>query len=573
MSAGSAAQAAHILLVEDSETQALQLRHMLETNGFSVSWRSTAEAALDGLNEKLPDLVIADYHLPGMNGDELTRQMRLNVRTRAIPVIMLTEARERAVERQGLESGADAYISKSAEQELIILRIKALLRRRSASAEAREERESPSFSTFRRACILLVDDSPTRRTYLQDMLAREGYTVTPAPGPVEAMRLIRSQDTTWDCVLINLLSPGFDGVELCRQLNAYRGLAPMPGVEAPSFSIVGLGNEEGGDILARAFAAGVDDIVPSTVEADVMRVRIRALVRRKLMQDENWRIEAELRERELALARARAEAASAEALSKANRELEEANDRLKGTQAQLVQAAKMASLGELVAGIAHEINNPLAFIQAHQGTVEKLLNEIAAKLPPGTGLERQVTKSRDRVGAMKLGLARIQELVLNLRRFSRLDEGDFQTINVPESIETVLALLGHKLGTRIDVRRRYEAVPDLYCSPALLNQVVMNIIGNAADAIKGTGGIDIETSSDETTYTIRISDTGPGISPELRERIFEPFFTTKPVGSGTGLGLAIAYSVVQAHKGSITVDAGPPGGASFTIEIPRQILS
>jgi len=574
MSAAPVAQTAEILLVEDSETQALQLRHMLETNGFNVSWRSTAEAALDGLNEKLPDLVIADYHLPGMNGDELTRQMRLNVRTRAIPVIMLTEARERAVERQGLESGADAYISKSAEQELIILRIKALLRRRSSPiGDSREERQSPSFGAFRRACIVIVDDSPTRRTYLQNMLAHEGYAVTAASNPPEALRLVRSSFSTWDCVLVNLLSPSFDGIELCRQLNLYRGLAPLPGTDAPSFAIVGLGNEEGGDVIARAFAAGVDDIVPSTIEPDVMRVRIRALVRRKLMQDENWRIEAELRERELALARARAEAASAEALANANRELEEANDLLKGTQAQLVQAAKMASLGELVAGIAHEINNPLAFIQAHQGTVERLLGEIATKLPAEAGLERQVQKSRDRVAAMKLGLARIQELVLNLRRFSRLDEGDFQTVNVPESIETVLALLGHKLGTRIDVRRRYNAVPDLYCSPALLNQVVMNIVGNAADAIKGTGGIDIETESNETTYTIRISDTGPGIPRELRERIFEPFFTTKPVGSGTGLGLAIAYSVVQAHKGSITVEAGPQGGASFTITIPRQIAA
>jgi len=574
MSKGPMAQAAEILLVEDSETQALQLRHMLETSGFHVSWRSTAEAALDGLNEKLPDLVIADYHLPGMNGDELTRQMRLNVRTRAIPVIMLTEARERTVERQGLESGADAYISKSAEQELIILRIKALLRRRpSLTSDEQEERQSPSFGTFRRACILIVDDSLTRRTSLQDMLAHEGYAVTAVPDPVEALRLVRSVDATWDCILVHLLSPSFNGIELCRQLNLYRGLAPLPGADAPSFAIVGLGNEEGGQLLARAFAAGVDDIIPTGIEADGMRVRIRALVRRKLMQDENWRIEAELREREIALARARAEAASAEALAKANRELEEANDLLKGTQAQLVQAAKMASLGELVAGIAHEINNPLAFIQAHQGTVERLLTEIEGKLPPEAGLERQVRKSLDRIGAMKLGLSRIQELVLNLRRFSRLDEGDFQTVNVPESIETVLALLGHKLGTRIDVRRHYNAVPDLYCSPALLNQVVMNIVGNAADAIKGTGGIDIETESNETTYTIRISDTGPGILPELRERIFEPFFTTKPVGSGTGLGLAIAYSVVQAHKGSITVNAGPAGGASFIITIPRQIVS
>jgi two-component system NtrC family sensor kinase len=310
--------------------------------------------------------------------------------------------------------------------------------------------------------------------------------------------------------------------------------------------------------------------VPTTADADVIRIRVRALVRRKLLQDENWRIETELRERELAFARARAEAASADALAKANRELEEANHRLKDTQSKLVQAAKMASLGELVAGIAHEINNPLAFILAHQGTVERLLADVAGKLPPDAGLERPIGKCIERVGAMKLGLGRIQELVLNLRRFSRLDEGDFQTVNVRDSIETVVALLGHKLGTRIDVRRRYEAVPDLYCSPALLNQVVMNIIGNAADAIAGTGAIDIETFSDETTYTIRIGDTGPGIPPELRERIFEPFFTTKPVGAGTGLGLAIAYSVVQAHKGTIAVDASPSGGTSFTITIPRQ---
>jgi two-component system NtrC family sensor kinase len=357
----------------------------------------------------------------------------------------------------------------------------------------------------------------------------------------------------------------------------YRGVAPVAGNEVATFYIVALGNDDGGDILARAFAAGADDIVPATADADVMRVRIRALVRRKLLQDENWRIETELQERELALERARTEAAAAEAraalagaLEKANHELEESNRLLKDTQAKLVQAAKMASLGELVAGIAHEINNPLAFILAHQGTVERLLADVAASLPDGADVRKPVAKSQERVAAMKLGLGRIQELVLNLRRFSRLDEGDFQTVNVHESIDTVLALLGHRLGSSIEVRRLYEAVPDLYCSPALLNQVVMNIIGNAADAISGAGTIEINTSSDSANYAIKISDSGPGIPPDLRERIFEPFFTTKPVGAGTGLGLAIAYSVVQAHKGTISVDTSPMGGTSFTITIPRH---
>jgi len=578
MNSAAATPGAHILLVEDSETQALQLRHVLETNGFHVTWCSTAEAALDSLNQKLPDLVIADFHLPGMNGDELSRQMRLNVRTRAIPVIMLTEARERAVERQGLESGADAYVSKSAEQALIILRIRALLRRRAAPlASAQDRRDPPSFNAFRRARILIVDEEAARRTYLEEVLSREGYSVTCVSTPQEALDLVGSDGGSLDCVLFSLQSPGFDGVELCRRLSVFRGVAPVAGNEVATFYIVGVGNDDGGDILARAFAAGADDIVPATADADVMRVRIRALVRRKLLQDENWRIETELQERDLALERARTEAAAAEAraalagaLEKANHELEESNRLLKDTQAKLVQAAKMASLGELVAGIAHEINNTLAFILAHQGTVERLLAEVATNLPDGANIRKPVAKSQERVAAMKLGLGRIQELVLNLRRFSRLDEGEFQTVNVPESIDTVLALLSHRLGSRIEVRRFYHAAPDLYCSPALLNQVVMNIIGNAADAISGTGTIEINTSSDTSNYGIKISDSGPGIPPDIRERIFEPFFTTKPVGAGTGLGLAIAYSVVQAHRGTISVDSSPMGGTSFTITIPRR---
>ncbi len=147
-------------------------------------------------------------------------------------------------------------------------------------------------------------------------------------------------------------------------------------------------------------------------------------------------------------------------------------------------------------------------------------------------------KARDRVGSMRMGLTRIQELVLNLRKFSRLDEGERGLVNVPEAIETVLALIQHKLGTRIAVRRDFLGRAEIHCTPALLNQVVMNILGNAADAIPGDGTITIATASDEDTDTIRISDTGPGIPEELREKIFEPFFTTKPVGSGTGLGLA-----------------------------------
>ena len=575
MSGGGSAGAS-ILLVEDSDTQALQLRRMLEQQGFAVTRAATAEAALDGLNDGLPDLVIADYHLPGINGDEFSRRIRMNLRTRAIPVLMLTNAREQDLERQGLESGADAYVSKAAGQEMILLRLRALLRRRpQGAAEAPPAAGSQAQPAFRRAAILLVEDSATRRAWMGRLLSQDGYAVHAVAGPEEALAAMQAEGAAWDCVVIAMLSPGFDGVTLCRRLNALRS---GPG-EGPSFQIVGLGNDEstGREMLSQVFEAGADDLVSATASAEAIRLRVRTVVRRRLMQEENRRIDAELRERELALAHARAEAvaaearaALAEALSRANAELEEANRQLRDTQAKLVQAAKMASLGELVAGIAHEINNPLAFILAHQGTVERVLERLGPHVAADAEAQALVEKGRQRSQSMTLGLKRIQDLVLNLRKFSRLEDGGFQTLNVPEAIETVVALLTHKLSNRIVVRRQFDARPELFCSPALLNQVVMNIVGNAADAIEDQGAITIATREADGQYVIEIADTGPGVAEELRERIFEPFFTTKPIGSGTGLGLAIAYNVVRAHEGHIAVGASPEGGARFTISVPLR---
>jgi two-component system NtrC family sensor kinase len=139
---------------------------------------------------------------------------------------------------------------------------------------------------------------------------------------------------------------------------------------------------------------------------------------------------------------------------------------------------------------------------------------------------------------------------------------------VPEAVETVLALLGPKLGDRVVVERDLQGAEELLCLPALLNQVVMNLVSNAADAIPGRGRITIATRSDWRIYTITIHDSGPGVPDELRDRIFEPFFTTKPIGQGTGLGLAIAYNVVTAHEGAITVGNAPDGGACFTVSVP-----
>ncbi|KQT19117.1 ATPase [Methylobacterium sp. Leaf399] len=566
-----AARAPRILLVEDSETQALELRLLLESQGFSVSRCATAEAALDHLNTGLPDLVVADYHLPGMNGDEFTRQMRLSLRTRTLPLLMLTGARDG--ERQGLDSGADAYVAKSADRDILILRIRALLRERGGEAPA----ESPGISAFRRGRVLVVDGSATYRTFLAGLLAHEGHAVRAVEGEAAALGALADPEAAFDCITVDLMGHAYDGLALCRAIDRHRS-AERETREAgtPTFQLVGIaGSAPAKDFLVQAFAAGADDVV-SKADAEILVMRVRGLVRRKLLEEDNRRIAGEFGLREQALERARAEAEAAEAraalagaLERANRDLATANRKLTDAQAKLVQAAKMASLGELVAGIAHEINNPLAFILAHQGTVERLLSEVPA--PEGdAGAIKALAKARDRVGSMRMGLTRIQDLVLNLRKFSRLDEGERTRVNVPEAIETVLSLIQHKLGDRITVAHDLAGRPEIHCTPALLNQVVMNILGNAADAMPDGGTISIVTHSTDETDWIRISDTGTGIPETLREKIFEPFYTTKPVGSGTGLGLAIAYSVVQAHSGSLGVETAPGGGACFVIGIPRQ---
>lgn len=532
---------AKVLVVEDSETQALALRSRLEAEGYTVQTVTSAEAALEKLNGPLPDLVVADFHLPGMDGRELSRQLRLNRRTRTLPLLMLTSAREQDLERQGLESGADAYVSKSADMDVMLARLRALLRRgRMAGAD------SAADAGFRPARVMVVHDSATQRLRLGAILAQVGYKVSEAPDAPTAMAAANDQI---DCIVMPATGASLDGLELCRRLDRQRERMSLP------FQIVVIGPGAGDPhALAAAFDAGADDVTASTDEDEVLRMRVRALVRRRLLAEETRRSE-----------EADARAAAADELSRANAELEAANQQLRQAQAQLVQSAKMASLGELVAGIAHEINNPLAFILGHQNTVERLARQLA-EAPDGSD-PAALAKMTDRLGAMRMGLQRIQSLVMNLRKFSRLDEADSQQLDVPDAIETVLALLGPKMGA-IEVRRDLRARPQLTASPALLNQVVMNILSNAADALGGAGLIEISTQERDGRYRIEVNDSGPGVPEAVRDRIFEPFFTTKPVGDGTGLGLAIAYAVVRAHKGEITVDSGPLGGARFVIELP-----
>ncbi len=259
-------------------------------------------------------------------------------------------------------------------------------------------------------------------------------------------------------------------------------------------------------------------------------------------------------------------------LKRLNADLKTAYAELQAQQLQLIQSAKMASLGELVAGIAHEINNPLAFVVSHLSTASRSLGKVELELAESASpsVKENCARARDRLRESEIGTARIRELVLKLRTFSRLDEGEQKRVSVRECVASVLAILEHRFKGRILVETHF-GYPDLVeCFPSLLNQALMNLISNSIDAIEREGTIAIITGADASGYLIAVSDTGHGIPEHVRGRVLEPFFTTKPVGEGTGLGLSITHSIIHKHGGTLELLPREGGGTVATIRFPMN---
>jgi signal transduction histidine kinase len=258
-------------------------------------------------------------------------------------------------------------------------------------------------------------------------------------------------------------------------------------------------------------------------------------------------------------------------LAEKNAELLQKNAEILKAQAHLVQSEKMASLGQLVAGVAHEINNPINFIASGLPSLRRDVDKVASMVP-AAARGADFDKIRGRLGklftAIEDGTKRTAEIVKNLRSFSRLDEAAQKTADLHEALDSTLSLLTGKLGDRITVERRYGDLPKVECYPSQLNQVFMNLFVNAVQAMDDRGTLTIETARDGETVTIAVSDTGKGIPPEIRDKIFDPFFTTKPVGEGTGLGLSISHGIIAKHGGHIEVESEPGRGTKFKITLP-----
>jgi len=276
-----------------------------------------------------------------------------------------------------------------------------------------------------------------------------------------------------------------------------------------------------------------------------------------------------------------------EQLRTAHEDLQAAYRELQATQMQLIQREKMASVGQLVAGVAHELNNPIGFVYSNVTTLEDFVRRLramleayrAASLPEEDRARLQAEwESRKVDYALKYldsmiqgireGAERARKIVRDLRVFARTQDDVWQAVDIHEELESSLTLLNHLVKDRVEVHRKYGDLPEVECIRSQIDQVFLNLLANAAQAIAGPGAITIETRREGTAAVISIADTGSGIPPEIMGRVFDPFFTTKPVGEGTGLGLSISYEIVKKHGGEIRAESPAGGGAVFTVRIP-----
>lgn len=277
-------------------------------------------------------------------------------------------------------------------------------------------------------------------------------------------------------------------------------------------------------------------------------------------------------------------------LASTNEALKESMDELKNAQEQLLQAEKMASLGQLTAGIAHEINNPINFVSANIAPLKEDLADILRVLVCYDKIVKEKFQEKEFLEIKKLkedvqydltirevtklltgiedGARRTSEIVKGLRNFSRADQNVFRKTNLNECLESTLTLLHSSYKNRIEIVKKYGDIPEVDCFPGQINQVLMNILSNAIQAIPDKGSIQIGTRVVGDMVKISVKDSGSGMSDEVRKKIYDPFFTTKEIGKGTGLGLYISYGIIEKHSGKIEVFSSVGEGTEFVITMP-----
>lgn len=524
-----------IFLVEDSPTQAAKLEALLEAAGFEVLSCPSAEEALHEIGTKPPELLVVDYYLPGMRGDELCRRIRMNIEARQIPILMFTVDDTQAMELRGLDSGADDYISKSADPDVLIARIRGLLRKGKESQAIL----GVSQPHMRDVWMLAVDDSPTYLDKVVLELEREGYKCDRATSGKECLKMIALRP--YDCVILDLVMPEMDGIEVCRRISGLRKSMRHP------LAVLMLTAQEGKDDLARALESGADDFVGKSNEMAVFKGRIRALLRRNFYLEENRKIIEELKTKEMEAVRSKIEKEAAQARAGLAQQLEVANKELEAFSY----------------SVSHDLRAPLRTVD---GFSQVLLEDYADRLDD---------QGKEHLARIRQGCQQMGELIDDLLNLAWVIRHEIKT--EPSDLVSIGQAVMQSL-MKADPDRRVEFISPARLpvtgDPGLLRAALENLIGNAwkfTGKQKG-GRIELGATQEggETIYFVK--DNGAGFDMSYANKLFGAFqrLHSQEEFPGTGIGLATVQRIVHRHGGRIWARGAVDAGATFQFTLGPQ---
>ncbi len=405
-----------------------------------------------------------------------------------------------------------------------------------------------------RATVLVVDDTPEMRALMGEILGEEHNVIFARDGAEGLEVALREHP---DLIVSDVMMPKVDGQEFCRRIKADPLTAHVPFIMVTA--------KAGIDMKIEGLDCGADDYLAKPFDQKELRARTRSLLKLRGMHG---------------------------ALDKQNRELQTAYQELKSLQGQLVQSEKMSSLGQLVAGLAHEINNAingvyngiqplLATARKLEANVTPLLagpqtdksTNAAGNAPSSEQIAKLFSRIFSLATVIENGATRTARIVTDLKTFSHPDNEKSAGFDLHRSLDMCLNLLSNQFNDRIVVRRQYGELGKVFGPSGQLNQVFMNLLTNAQQAIPGEGEITVTTSQDERNISVSVRDTGTGIPEEIRDKIFDPFFTTKEPGVGTGLGLSLSYGIVSRLGGTIECHSEVGQGTEFIIKFPSTLPS
>jgi len=553
---GASLDASTILIVDDTPANIALLVDYLEDNGFRVAVAQDGAEGLQRAEFTEPDLILLDVMMPGMDGFETCRRLKAAPKTREIPVIFMTALTDAGEKVNAFGVGAVDYVTKPFDIEEVLARVKTHL----------------SLRAMR------------RQLQTQNILLQQEIAVR-----LEAERALRLTQFSVDRATFAVVwitpdgSVAYANEAACALLNYTR----------EEFLKLSMADVEEG-VTAENWWENWAYIKGRRHYTNETRVRARDGAILPIEATMNY-LAFDGREYAIAYVRDVSERKRAEqTLNESYRKLKESNRRLEEMYQQLLQSEKLASIGQLAAGVAHEVNNPIAFVHANLSTLQDYVNgllqliatyERAEPLLAGRDetlaeferLRRQIDFPHLRADVRELleesqdGVQRVRRIVQDLKDFSRVGEVERQTFDLHAGLDSTLNIVRHELKQKAEVIKQYGELPAIEGVPAQVNQVLLNLLVNAAQAIESDGRIVIRTSHEDDWVWVEIEDNGRGIPADNMTRIFEPFFTTKPVGMGTGLGLSLSYGIVTQHGGRIEVASQVGSGSTFRVWLPLRL--